>query len=305
MSVHTPLAAGIDDALLAHEAATLPASTLLCESGDLVVRLARADQIPATLFEIGRQRERTFRAAGEGTGREVDLDRFDSWYLHLWVADRQTGRVVGAYRLGRGDRILDEQGPDGLYTHSLFHLDEACLEAMRGSVELGRSFVVPEHQGGPALASLWRGIGAFLVERPHYRRLVGATSIDRNYSDETIQLVVDWSTLHRHAAELAPHVRPRRPWAPTTRDHGAWARIEADDRPISLHRVVKERDPRGIPVLLKHYLGLGARIAAFNVDPDFSDVVDALIVTELSRVEPRRLARFMGAEGAAWYLKAA
>jgi putative hemolysin len=57
-----------------------------------------------------------------------------------------------------------------------------------------------------------------------------------------------------------------------------------------------------MPTLLRHYLKLGARSLALNVDPDFSDVIDALVVVSLDRVEPHRLARFVGPEAAlAWF----
>ena len=46
--------------------------------------------------------------------------------------------------------------------------------------------------------------------------------------------------------------------------------------------------------LLKHYALLGAEVLAFNVDPDFSNVVDGLICVDLLKAPQRKLARFMG-----------
>ena len=55
---------------------------------------------------------------------------------------------------------------------------------------------------------------------------------------------------------------------------------------------------RGIPVLLRQYLKLGGRIAAFNLDPDFGNCLDGLICVDLRATDQRVLARFMGSENA-------
>ena len=57
----------------------------------------------AVLREIGRLRELSFRAASEGTGNSLDLDRFDAHYLHLFVWNEAASEIVGAYRLGRAE----------------------------------------------------------------------------------------------------------------------------------------------------------------------------------------------------------
>src|SRR5262249_36592372 len=104
-----------DAAGLAAEVARLESDQTLAKSASLSVCIAAADQIPVTLHEIGRLRELTFRAVGEGTGKARDLDRFDDSYLHLFVWDDSSHRVIGAYRLGLTDRILESGGKDGLY----------------------------------------------------------------------------------------------------------------------------------------------------------------------------------------------
>jgi hypothetical protein len=71
----------------------------LVEAGRWLVAIAEAREIPKLLREIGRLRERAFRAVGEGTGRELDLDRFDEHYRHLLVWDRRENLLAGAYRV--------------------------------------------------------------------------------------------------------------------------------------------------------------------------------------------------------------
>jgi hypothetical protein len=58
-----------------------------------------------------------------------------------------------------------------------------------------------------------------------------------------------------------------------------------------------ETDGKGIPVLLRHYYKLNARMLNFNVDPEFGNALDCLILVDLRETEERILGRYMGAEG--------
>ncbi|NTW60091.1 MAG: lysophospholipid acyltransferase family protein, partial [Nitrospirae bacterium] len=116
--------------LMAEEIATLPADQVLVENGDQIVIQAEAGQIPYLLFEIGRLREITFRAVGEGTGRTVDLDRFDDHYIHLVIWNKVKQEAVGAYRMGKTDEIMRTRGVRGLYTSTLFRYRPDLVERM-------------------------------------------------------------------------------------------------------------------------------------------------------------------------------
>ena len=96
--------------------------------------------------EIGRLREVTFRATGEGTGKPRDLDEYDEAYEHLLLWDKKKQEIAGAYRLGRVDVIRQVRGPEGLYTQSLFKLWPDLFDEMGNALELGRSFVRQEYQ---------------------------------------------------------------------------------------------------------------------------------------------------------------
>src|SRR5262245_38466356 len=87
----------VPGAVLASEIATIPAAQCVLCSGAFEVYWARASQIPFALQEIGRLREITFRAAGEGSGKPADIDTYDSHYLHLFVWDAHASCIVGAY----------------------------------------------------------------------------------------------------------------------------------------------------------------------------------------------------------------
>ena len=266
--------------------------------------MAGAREIPATLAELGRLREKTFRAVGEGTGRARDLASFDGAYEHLFVWSEKKREIAGAYRIGRVDRILDTSGAAGLYTNRLFQLTPDFLRRMRQGLELGRSFVRQEHQRSIyPLYYLWKGIGTFLARNPRYRYLFGPVSISNDYSRAARELIVRYFREHRNGG--ANTVRPRRPFH--TRPFGARlmaamaARVNSVDE-LSALIADLETDGKGVPVLLRHYLGLGAEVLEFNVDPAFADALDALIVVDLTRSNNTAIERYMGADGFAKYM---
>lgn len=295
------LRAGRPDAV-AWDIAKLPPAALLVESGAFQVFVATARQIPAALREIGRLRERTYRAIGEGTGRSLDLDRFDDHYLHLFLWDRAARQVVGAYRLGRTDHIAGECGVDGLYTRTLFRYDERLIARLSPALELGRSFIRVEYQKDYSpLLLLWKGIGQFVIRHPEYRVLFGPVSISARYSDSSHHLLMSFlqqNHLDRDLAELVDAVNP-------ARAHRAGAPMPTT--PSSLeeaHKLVAlaEADGKGVPVLLRQYLKLNARLLGFNVDPDFGDALDALMMVDLTAVAPSILNRYFGRTAAAEFL---
>jgi putative hemolysin len=297
-----PVAEPVDPHLLCAELEEQGASSLLAVQGDLEVRLLRQQDAPLVMREVGRLRELTFRAVGEGTGKALDLDRFDATYRHLVVWNSAAREVVGAYRLIGTDEVLDTVGLDGLYTQTLFRHDEATLRALGPALELGRSFVRPEYQRshGP-LFLLWRGIGCFVARNPRYRFLFGAVSITAEYQPLSQALMVEYLRSNSLHSELARNVVSRRPVAErTTREGQRWSTgLGSDLRGLSDLIAEIERDRRGVPTLLKEYLKLGGRVLDFNVDPDFNDVLDALLVLDLVEADRRALGRYFGAENCA------
>ena len=208
------VAGAVADHRLAAEVAALPESCWLGAQGEFRVGLATAAQIPALLDEIGRLREITFRAAGEGTGRRRDLDAFDAYYRHLFVWHRGDRALVGAYRLGLTDEIVAERGAAGLYTQTLFRYDRRLLDRLSPAIELGRSFVRAEYQRDYApLLLLWKGIGRFVVAHRRYRRLFGPVTISHDYSSVSKHLLMAFLEANRRLPDLARLVAPatRRP----------------------------------------------------------------------------------------------
>jgi putative hemolysin len=278
--------------LVAREIATLPADCRLLEHGPFEVYCASADAIPLTLREIGRLRERTFRAAGEGTGRATDLDEFDDRYLHLFLWNRQRSEVVGAYRMAPASH-----GGPRLYTETLFSWTRRPSLQLGRALELGRSFVRAEYQRDPStLLLLWRGIGAFVSRHPEVRRLFGPVSVSASYSGPARYLIARWLAGHAPAqgAVRGRHHLTCYPEIDALLSSGAVNTLPA------LERTIRElEDGRGLPVLLRQYLRLSGRVLAVSRDPQFSDVMDALIVVDMLEMPASHLERYCGREGAA------
>lgn len=300
----TPGASNVDG-LMAVEVAKLSPHQTLLETEDYRVLLAKASAIPNLLHEIGRLREITFREVGEGTGQAIDLDAFDDHYWHLFLWHRAAQQVVGAYRLGPSDEIVKSVGVEGLYTRRLFAWKPSFLERIGPALELGRSFVRREYQRTYApLLLLWRGIGEFLVRNPRYKVLFRPVSISTHYTHASRQLMVQFLKAYRQSPELAPMVRARNPFrarpfriAQELVKAPSW-----DIEELSTLVADIELDRKGVPILLKQYLKLGGELVAFNVDRNFANALDGLIVVDLRKTDLRLLQRYLGEEGAATFL---
>ncbi|EAT15743.1 lysophospholipid acyltransferase family protein [Desulfuromonas acetoxidans] len=303
-----PISAPRPAETLKNEIAALPEAQHLVHSGDFAVVEFTAAQAPGLLNEIGRLREVTFRDVGEGTGHSIDLDRFDETYTHLCLWNHKQGELVGAYRIGRVDDLLGHYGAEGLYTSTLFNFQPQLLERLHNALELGRSFIRPEYQRSYApLLLLWKGIGHYLVNNPHYRYLFGPVSISNDYTANSRHLMVDTLTRYFMVKEWSGLVSPRLP-VPVTplKIQGLSAQqsdpLLRDMDEISALIADLESDSRGIPVLLRHYLSLGGKLLAFNLDPDFGHVIDGLLLVDLQQTERKQLQRYMGRQGYANYL---
>src|SRR5690606_13222701 len=83
---------------------------LLFKNNNYECYFSKAHEIPNVLREIGRLRELTFREIGEGTNQEIDLDRYDVHYHHLFLWDNEAHKIVGAYRMALGKEVYEQFG---------------------------------------------------------------------------------------------------------------------------------------------------------------------------------------------------
>lgn len=250
------------------------------------------------LREVGRLREVSFRAVGEGTGLARDVDAFDTWYDHILLWCPQQLRIAGAYRVALGEKVFRERGVGGFYTHSLFDLDAGTQLRLRQGMELGRSFVAPEFWGTRSLDYLWLGIGAYLRQHPQVRYLFGPVSISAALPVEAREHLVACFAQHRGAIEHTTRAR-----MPFTFSGQVPAYCELDhEANAKLLKANLSRLGTRVPTLFKQYVELcepgGARFLAFNVDAAFNDAVDGLIEVDLHRVTAKKRERYLEARTA-------
>ncbi|MGD9157929.1 MAG: GNAT family N-acyltransferase [Desulfobacteraceae bacterium] len=286
--------------LLSIEIKSLPEAQTLVQNRDFSVYRAQCTQIPHILREIGRLREQTFRATGEGTGNSIDLDRFDHTYVHIFVWNKTNQEIVGSYRVGRTDEILAREGKRGLYTHTLFKYRDLFLNNMGPALEMGRTFIRAEYQKSySALLLLWKGIGQYIVKNMKYRYLFGAVSISKDYQSYSRKLMVSFLEMNHGTSGYSKMIKPRTPFR-MMRSRAGIKRVlqwSNDIEEVSSWISGIERDDKGVPVLLRQYLKLGGKILCFNVDRDFSDVLDGLIFVDLLESDKKTLSRYMGETG--------
>jgi putative hemolysin len=287
------IAPAIDNELISNEIAHVRESNLLFTQAEFEVLTARASQIPNTLLEIGRLREITFRTVDEGSNKPRDIDEYDLYYEQLIIWDKVANKLVGGYRIGRGDFIYQSYSAKGFYIASLFKFEKPFHPILEQSAELGRAYIVPEYQRKRLpLFLLWRGIMAFLLKNPQFKYLIGPLSISKMYSDISKQLIIEFVKKHYYNHELAQHVKPRKAYKVKIKNIDTDILIENFEGEIQkLDNFIEDIEPFHLrmPVLMKKYIKQNARIVCFNVDPKFSDTLDGLMILDIAELPSETL----------------
>jgi putative hemolysin len=298
-----PLATAVAKDLLEADLSQLPAECLLLSQGDFDVYIGRYQELPHVMQEIGRGREESFRSVGGGTGEPLDLAPADEYYRHLFVWSRKDRAIIGAYRLGLADEILAEHGPDGLVSSGLFEFKPAFIQRLNPGLELGRSYVLPEYQRSySSLLLLWGGILAFIVRHPQYRIIFGSVGVSQGdeYCPASRTLIVDYMRREHGHPELALELESRSPFESTPLGpilKQDLSRMVKDVDDVSALVSGLEPDGKGVPILIKHYIRMNAKLIEFGVWKDHSNAVVAFLMTDLVTADPKFLRRYMGEEG--------
>ncbi len=264
------------------------AESLLFETGNYACYLFNYANIPNIMREIGVKREIAFRAVGEGTNKELDTDNYDTYYRHLVLWDKEKQSVIGAYRLGIGNEIIEKYGLNGLYSNTLFKYKEGFTPQLKRSIELGRSFVSIEYQKDPlALMLLIKGLLYTVIKYDQIKYLIGPVSISSWYPPFYRSLIVYYLQRRHSLPQYAQFIAPKTPFVPEYKKANPdsllgnkISSIEKFDR--FLYRI-SNNDYR-MPTLLKKYLKLNSRIIGYNVDPDFNYCIDGLIMLSINEI---------------------
>lgn len=277
---------------LQREAARLraiPAHHILTR-GPFELFLFRKEHAPALFFELCRQREITFRLAGQGTGSAFDETPEDAYYDQLVLWDSKHQRLAGAYRLGQtGELLSQNQSPSLLYLTHMFNFEPPFLTRDQNALELTRSFVASNYQNDRlALPLLWQGLGAAVL-RLKATRLFGSVTLSSDFSDASRALMVSWLTNHRtHQPKSLAQAHKKFP------DHTnpGWNPDRNIDE-LKSQIVDHNGAPKPIPPLLRHYLTLGASFHAFHIESSFNDAVYCLLEVAVAKIPSAHRERFL------------
>ena len=280
--------------LLCQEIEFIRNDSYILNSDSYELFLVAPNKAPNLLKEIGRLREATFRSIGEGTLLEVDNDYYDSYYHQLFIWDSSAHAIVGAYRMGFGNQIMTKYGIQGFYTHSLFQMGKEMSPYLIKTIELGRSFITKEYQRKALpLLLLWKGIFHVLITHPEYEYLLGATSISGQYSATSKSIIANYLKKYHCNQKLSDWIKPVNGMKKirTTFDLSLIENIESIEL---LNKLIWdiENQKNAIPVLIKKYLQLNSSVLAFNVDHDFCDSLDALMLLEVKNM-PENMVRMI------------
>lgn len=291
-----PIALRKPQIILEMEIKKLEKQHLLFTTNEFSVFCVKGEKIPNLLHEIGRLREITFREVGEGTNKSVDIDEFDQYYQQLFVWDNKARCIVGGYRIGLGREIMRRFGRRGFYTTTLFAMNPHVDNLLEKSMEMGRSFVVSEYQRKPlSLLLLWRGILSYLISNPDYRYLVGPVSISNDFSPLAQQLMVELVQRQHNHYVFSQYIRSTTPFVGQYPKETTKEILKGMTNLQDLDNYIRQTENKRMPVLLKKYMQLGAKIACFNVDPLFNNSLDGFLILDLMAV-PREMLQGLSKE---------
>jgi putative hemolysin len=289
--VSTPVAQSQNKDIIIEEINRLAENHTLFRQGPFILLFAHPNELKYVMEEIGRLREITFREVGEGTNKELDIDKYDAYYHQLFIWDHEQETIVGAYRIGMGAEIITKYGRKGFYTDSIFRLGKPLNPILHKTVELGRSFIIKPYQGNSvALMLLWKGILQVLIQNENYRYLLGPVSISNDYLDISKTLIERYIRKHHFDYYHSKFVTPIKE-LPKEKFSFVKSYLKDVNSLELLDKLIidLENKQRGLPVLVKRYLQLNAKVLAFNIDVDFNDCLDGLILLDLKNVPEKTL----------------
>lgn len=253
---------------------------------------------PNVLREIGRLREITFRAAGGGTGKALDLDEFDvseNPYKQLIVWDPQAEKIIGGYRYILGTDVdFDENGQPILATSHMFHFsDKFIKDYLPYTLELGRSFVTLEYQSTRAgvkaifaLDNLWDGLGALTVIMPSSKYYFGKMTMYPSYNRHCRNMILYF--LNKHFADVDNLIVPTKPLV-IDEDTKPFEQLFCKDDFREDYRILNTEVRKfglNIPPLVNAYMNLSPTMKMFGtaINYGFGDVEETGILIAVNEI---------------------
>ncbi len=276
-------------------------------NGNNEVYLFDNNNAPALMHEVGRVREITFRHAGGGTGKEIDIDEFDTALKEpqkqLIVWDPENREIIGGYRFYFPEKGQAEYDIRNLASSSYFHFsDKFMRKYFPHLMELGRSFVHPDYQSRSmgrkslfALDNLWDGLGAIIIDNHHIKYLFGKVTMYPHFNQKARNMILYF--LKRHFNDPDGLVIPIEP-----------AHIEIHQEEMRkifkgwryrenykiLSREVRNLN-ENIPPLINAYMNLSPTMRTFGtfINHKFGDVEETGIMITLRDIYVEKINRHL------------
>ena len=262
------------------------------------IYVVTAHNAPNVMREIGRLREIAFREAGGGTGKEADIDEFDTCdncYKQLIVWNPEQKEIIGGYRYLEGNLWqMDDSGQPRLATSHMFHFSDRFLrDYMPYTIELGRSFVSLPYQSSRmgakslfALDNLWDGLGALTVIKPNVRYFFGKMTMYPSYIRKGRDMILYF--LQKHFGDKDQLILPKKPLHIDT-DEEEMRRLFSEDGFKEDYRILNREIRKlglNIPPLVNAYMSLSPTMRLFGtaINYGFGDVEETGILIAVDEI---------------------
>jgi hypothetical protein len=278
----------------------------MTNKADNELYIITAHDSPNIMQEIGRLRELTFRAAGGGTGKPVDIDDFDTMedpYKQLIVWDPDQEEILGGYRFHLCDKENTDCTKAKLATEKLFYFsDKFRQEYIPDLIELGRSFVQPAYQstsrhgkgkGLYALDNLWDGLGTLVIDYPSKEFFFGKVTMYPNYNQRARNLILYF--LEKHFSDNEQLVTPKIPLE-TNMDRAEMKTIFTGRTYMEDYKILSQNVRafgENIPPLINAYMNLSPSLKTFGtvINPSFGEVEETAILITTNDLYKQKVER--------------
>lgn len=264
--------------------------------GDRLIYVVTAHNAPNTMRELGRIREEAFRSGGGGTGKELDIDEFDTMpdpYKQLVVWDPEDREIVGAYRFIEGNRVkFDAKGAPLLSTTEIFTFSDRFLkEYLPKTIELGRSFVQLKYQssrnGVFSLDNLWDGLGGLVtINKSWMRYFFGKVTMYTSFNKEARDTLLYYvSKYHKDPERLVLPINPIKQETPEEKLQALFKDLSLEDAYKVAAKRIRELG-ESIPPLFNSYIKLSPKMRSFGtcVNHHFGDVEETGILIKMDEI---------------------
>ena len=272
-------------------------------AADNDIYMIDAHNAPNVMLEIGRLREITFRAAGGGTGKSVDIDEYDTCevpFKQLLVWNDKDKEIISSYRfiLGR-DVPLDANGYPHTPCSKLFRFSQRFIENQwQRTIELGRSFVQPQYQatsdsrlGLFSLDNMWDGLGTLVVDYPDQEYFFGKMTMYNSYNRMARNMILNFlEKRFKGDDSLITPFNPTQKSEKPLKEMFTGGTL-AEDFKILNHNILDIKTT--IPPLIKAYMSLSSTMQYFgaSANEEFGEVEEIAILLTIKDIYEKKISR--------------